>query len=364
MPVFEAVTLRNVCHNLFTAAGATAEEAECVAERLVEANLMGHDSHGVIRLQQYLSAIEKGEIVPGASLEIVTETAASAVIDGHWGFGQVIARQAAAIGVQKAHSSGLAAVTVRGANHIGRLGSYVEDVAKHGMIGLMFCNSHGAGVCVAPWGGTRPRLATSPLAAAVPMLPKPDPDRLFGMMVLDMTTSIVAEGKVRVKKNRGERTPEGWILDSNGTPTTDPNDFYGPPRGSILPFGGQSGHKGYGLSIVVDLLAGALSGAGSTRKPGSRVANAFLLIVLDIEQFVPREEFADSVSELARFVKSSALMEGFEEIILPGEIEQRNMAHRSSTGVFIEDETWEQIKSLGQKLGVKVNQDRAKAERT
>ncbi len=172
------------------------------------------------------------------------------------------------------------------------------------------------------------------------------------MMVLDMTTSMVAEGKVRVVKNRGEQTPEGWILDADGKSTTDPDAFYGPPRGSILPFGGRSGHKGYGLGIIVDLLAGALSGAGTTRKPGTRIGNAVLLIVLDIEQFVPREEFAHTVTELARFVKSSALMEGFEEIILPGEIEQRQIASRQATGIFIEDETWEQITALGLKFGV------------
>ena len=318
---------------------------------------MGHDSHGVIRVQQYLTAIEKGEIVPGADLEIVSETEASAVIDGNWGFGQLIALQAAHIALQKARSSGLAAVTVRQANHVGRLGGYVEEVANQGMVGLLFCNAHGAGVGVAPWGGRRPRLGTNPLAAAVPMGPRQEQDGgSRGMMVLDMTTSVVAEGKIRVKKSRGEQTPEGWILDHEGRPTTAPDDFYGPPRGSILPFGGsRSGYKGHGLSIVVDLLAGALSGAGTTRKPGIRIGNALLLIVLDIEQFVPEEEFVECVCGLARFVKSSALMEGFEEIILPGEIEQRHLASRRSTGVFIEDQTWDQISALGAKLGVETN---------
>ena len=357
MPLLDADRLKDICHRLFSASGASAEEAECVAERLVEANLMGHDSHGVIRVQQYLGAIDRGEIVPGADLEIVNETDASAVIDGHWGFGQVIATRAAEIAVVKARSVGLAAVTVRRANHIGRLGRYVEDVANHGMIGLLFCNPHGGGIGVAPWGGRRPRIGTNPLAAAVPMGPAPDSEHDSPeMMVLDMTTSMVAEGKVRVKRNRGEQTPEGWILDADGKRTTDPNAFYGPPTGSILPFGGRSGHKGYGLGIIVDLLAGALSGAGTTRKPGTRIGNAALLIVLDIEQFVPQEEFAHTVTELARFVKSSALMDGFEEIILPGEIEQRQMASRQATGIFIEDETWEQITALGLKFGVGIKQ--------
>lgn len=356
MPVFAPDCLEGTCRQLLIAAGATAQEAECVAERLVESNLMGHHSHGVIRLPQYLGAIEKGEIVPGADPEIVSETAASAVIDGHWGFGQVIARRAAGIAVEKARSAGVAAVTVRRANHIGRLGSYVEEVAGHGMIGMLFCNAHGAGVGVAPWGGRSPRIATNPIAAAVPMWTTGETVSGRSMMVLDMTTSVVAEGKVRVKRNRGEPTPEGWILDAEGKPTTNPDEFYGPPTGSILPFGGsQSGYKGYGLGVVVDLLAGALSGAGTTRKPGARIGNAALLIVVNIEQFAPRGEFAQSVCELADFVKSSALMDGFDEIVLPGELEQRQMASSGKAGVFIEGETWEQITDLQVKLRVGTN---------
>ena len=356
MPAFAPDRLEGTSRRLLMAAGATAQEAECVAGRLVESNLMGHHSHGVIRLPQYLAAIERGEIVPGADFEIVSETAASAVLDGHWGFGQLIATRAVGIAVEKARSTGVAAVTIRRANHIGRLGSYVEEVAGHGMIGMLFCNAHGAGVGVAPWGGRSARIATNPIAAAVPMRTTGETASGRSMMVLDMTTSVVAEGRVRVKRNRGEPTPEGWILDAEGKPTTNPDDFYGPPRGSILPFGGsQSGYKGYGLGVVVDLLAGALSGAGTTRKPGARVGNAALLIVVDIEQFAPREEFAQSVCELADFVKSSALMDGFEEIVLPGELEQRQMASSSNAGVFIEDETWKQITDLEVKLRAGTN---------
>ena len=169
MPAFAPDRLEGTSRRLLMAAGATAQEAECVAGRLVESNLMGHHSHGVIRLPQYLAAIERGEIVPGADFEIVSETAASAVLDGHWGFGQVIATRAVGIAVEKARSTGVAAVTIRRANHIGRLGSYVEEVAGHGMSGMLFCNAHGAGVGVAPWGGRSARIATNPIAAAVPM---------------------------------------------------------------------------------------------------------------------------------------------------------------------------------------------------
>ena len=356
MPSFTSDELIDTISRILAGAGTSPDNAKLVATLLAEANSTGHDSHGLIRIPQYLDSVEKNDIVPNAEIEPVQENPMTATLDGHWGFGQVIARRAAGIAVEQARSAGVAAVTVRRANHIGRLGSYVEEVAGHGMIGMLFCNAHGAGVGVAPWGGRSPRIATNPIAAAVPMWTTGETVSGRSMMVLDMTTSVVAEGKVRVKRNRGEPTPEGWILDAEGKPTTNPDEFYGPPTGSILPFGGsQSGYKGYGLGVVVDLLAGALSGAGTTRKAGARIGNGALLIVVNIEQFAPRGEFAQSVCELADFVKSSALMDGFDEIVLPGELEQRQMASSGKAGVFIEGETWEQITDLQVKLRVGTN---------
>ena len=353
MPVLAADYLHHgVCRSLFAAAGASEEEADTVGARLVEANLLGHDSHGVIRIPQYLAAIEAGGVQPGAPLEITRETSASAALDGHWGFGQVVASKAAAIAATKARHVGVAAVTVRNSYHIGRLGSYVEELARDGLLALLLANAHGTGPCVAPWGGAQRRLATNPLAVGIPTTS----ESLRGPIVLDMTTSSVAEGKVRVKRNRGERVPDGWLLDAEGRPTNDPESLYGAPRGSILPFGGSGGaHKGYGLNVVVDLLAGALSGASTTTgSPDAQHGNAFFFMVLDPFQFIAADDYYPMVDGLVSFVKSSVPMASFEEVLVPGEIEERERAERGEKGIFVEEETWRQILACADALGVSV----------
>ena len=351
MPTFKPEILQDVGARIFAAAGATTDDATTVAKRLVEANLAGHDSHGVIRIPQYLKSIEAGEISTGVPVEISRETAASAVLDGQWGFGQVVASKAVDIGVAKAREAGVSAITVRNSNHVGRLGSYVEDAASQGVISLLFVNAHGAGVSTAPWGGTQPRLSTNPLAVGIPAAPP----LVKAPMVLDMTTSAVAEGKIRVKKNRGEPLPDGWILNLQGEPTNVPDEFYGPPRGSILPFGGaMGGHKGFGLGVIVDILAGCLSGAQTTGHPQGRLGNAFFFLFVDVAQFTPKDEFDETVCGLVSWVKSTPMLPGFDEILMPGEIEQREIAKRRREGLFIEDETWRQIQECGGSLGVTV----------
>jgi hydroxycarboxylate dehydrogenase B len=350
MPVFTAVQLRQVGQSLFTAAGALKHEAETVAELLVEANLVGHDSHGVIRISQYLDSIGKGDIVPGAPVDILEERAASAVVDGHWGFGQVIAGRAVEVARAKAAQSGVAALTVRNANHIGRLGSYVEALARDGMIGLLFANMHGRGGGVVPWGGREPCMGTNPLAMAFPT-GKGAP------VVLDMTTSVVAEGKVRLWRNRGEAVPEGWLVDAEGNPTNDPQTLYGDPHGGILPFGGDSGYKGFGLNLATDLLAGALSGAGCTGKEDARFGNAAFMLVIALDHFVEKQEYDREVGDFIDFVKASPTAAGVETIYLPGEIEAAQEKRRRAEGIFVEDETWGQIVVWAEKLGadIKVN---------
>src|SRR3712207_795806 len=195
MPTLPAETLQEFAARLLEAAGAPAEEAGIVAEALVRANLAGHDSHGVIRLEQYWRFMRDGLIVPGAPLTIVAETPASAVIDGNWGFGQVVARRATEVAIAKARACGAGVVSVRCSNHLARLGDYPLMVAAQGMIGIATVNNHGGGAWVAPWGGREGRLSTNPIAIATPGPERP--------IVLDITTSVVAEGKIRVKRNQG-----------------------------------------------------------------------------------------------------------------------------------------------------------------
>ena len=344
MPTFSPKELNEYATAVLVAAGTPPDNAGLVAGLLVEANSAGHDSHGVIRLPQYLLGVEKKEIVPDAEVEIVRQTPMIAVVEGNWGFGQVTMSRAAELGMDKARQTGMAAVAVRQANHIGRLGSYVDQIARQGMVGMMFVNAVGVPQFrMAPWGGTEPRLLTDPLAFGIPHSPAP--------IVIDMTTTVVAEGKVRVARNRGVETPDGWLLNSRGEPTNDPNDLYADPPGSILPLGGAAaGHKGYALNVALELIGGILTGSGYAGKD-MRLRNGVLLIVIDVEQFLPVDEFLEESQNFVSHVKSSPPAEGFDEILIPGEIEAR-VAQQRAQGIAVEEETWRQIVEWGVKLGI------------
>lgn len=350
MPNFTEQQIIDATAKVLEAAGTSSDNATLIATLLAEANATGHDSHGVIRIPQYLDSAEQGNITPDAEVEIVTENPVMAIVDGNWGFGQVTMSRAVEIGLDKAKTSGMAAVAVRGANHIGRLGSYVDHIAKQGMVGLMFVNAVGTpGYRMAPWGGTEPRLVTDPIAFGIP-------HSSGSPIVMDMTTTVVAEGKVRVQRNRGEATPDGWLLDADGLATNDPNALYGDPPGSILPLGGETaGHKGYGLNIAIELLAGVLSGTGTIGKD-QRLSNGILLIILDIAQFLPLEDFYKEADAFIAHVKSSPPKKGFDEILLPGEIEAKVRRQRTADGIFVEDETWNQITEWAKTLGVDLGQ--------
>jgi uncharacterized oxidoreductase len=344
MPTFSAPTLEAFATRLLVAAGAPAEEAAIVAGALVRANLAGHDSHGVIRLEQYCRFMRDGLIVPGAPIEIVAETPGTVVVDGHWGFGQVVARRATELAITKARANGVGVAGARHANHMGRLGDYPAMVAAVGMAAIAAVNNHGGGAWVAPWGGREGRLSTNPIAIATP-----GPE---GPILLDITTSVVAEGKIRVKRNRGEAMPPGWALNAKGEPTTDPADLYGTPRGAILPFGGEAGHKGFGLSLMVDILAGALTGADCSQASAPRVGNAFFLIAIDIAAMTPPSAFGAQVQALIDWVRSAALAPGFDAIRIPGEPEARTEARRRAEGIPVDDETWRQMTEFAGSLGV------------
>jgi len=346
MPVLQAHVLQGIARDIFVAAGVPPEEARIVADALVASNLAGHDSHGVIRVPQYLQLLRDGLIQPGQPTEIVRETPTTAVIDGHWNFGQVAARRATEIALAKAEAQGLGAVALHHANHVGRVGDYVLMAAERGFLGLAAVNNHGAAPHVAPFGGTAGRLSTNPIAFAAPTSSGPP-------FVLDMTTSIVAEGKIRVLRNQGKPIPEGWVLDGHGQPTTDPHAFYGPPKGALLPFGGKLGHKGFGLSLMVELLAGALSGAGCSRPGVTRLGNALFLLALKVESFLPLAEFERHLEALRTHVKDTPTQPGFDEILVPGEPEARTEARRRAEGIPLDDETWRQVLEAARSVGCK-----------
>jgi uncharacterized oxidoreductase len=346
MPIFSFETLRDLACRTAAAMGAPEEEAAIIGESLARANLAGHDSHGIIRLEQYAKLVEDGNIVPGAPTEVVREAACTALLDGGWNFGQVVARRALDLGIEKARQYGTGTISVRNSNHLGRLGEYTLLAAEAGMVCFGTVNNHGRGNMVAPFGGTDGRLSTNPLSFAAS-----GPDR---PILVDITTSVVAEGKVRLKKNAGQPVPEGWLLDPLGRPTTDPDVLYSEPRGSILPFGGPVAHKGYALGVMVDLLSGALSGAGCSHSSTCRLGNAIYFHVIDIEKFLPREEFLEQVAVLQRHLKDSPPAPGFEEVLLPGEPELRAEERRRREGIFVDEETWRQFGVCARRLGVEI----------
>ncbi len=346
MPVLNSAELIELGKTLLVAAGASEEEAGIVAEELASANLVGHDSHGVMRLVQYAQLIEEGHIKPGQQPEIVREGPAFLVVDAHFTFGQVAAKWAMEQLFDKTKQCGCANAFVRNCNHVGRLGSYTEQAAKLGYAALMSVNAPGPGQ-VAPFGAMQRRMGTNPISMAAPGSGE-------NPIVLDMTTSATAEGKLRVAHQSGKKVPEGWLIDGHGNPSTDPADYYNEPNGCILPLGGPLAHKGYGLSVMVDLFCGILSGSGVGRSDLPRGANGVWMQLLDIEQITGKEEYERWIGPYDEHIKSAKKQHGVDEILFPGEMEQKTFEARSERGVTIPDETWRQLKELAEKLDVSV----------
>jgi hydroxycarboxylate dehydrogenase B len=347
MPRIPAGELRSLGVQIFEALQVPHAEAVWVAELLVRADLVGHDSHGAIRIPQYAQAIRSALVKPGVPPEIVKEAPATALIDGHWGLGQVVARYAMGLAIRKARDTKISSVCAYNLYHVGRLADYTRTAAEQDFAAIMVVNGGGASPIAAPFGGTAGRLSTNPISIAFPT-GGPVP------FLLDMATSVVAEGKVRVKRNRGERTPDGWLLDNRGRPTTDPNALYQEPRGAILPLGGSVGHKGFGLAMVVEILGGILARAGYARPGANRFSNGTFIVVIDISAFVDPGQFRTEIDDLLAYVKSAPTAPGVEAILYPGEPEAMEQQRRERDGVPLDDGTWQQITTLAHELGIAV----------
>jgi len=331
---------------LFQAAGVSPSDARTVAVSLVQSNLRGHDSHGVMRVPQYVDFLERGDYRTGVELIVEHEAPAVVVCDAQWGFGQVQAHRLLDLVVGKAKAQGVASGTARHCGHIGRLGEYAERAAADGIVLIASVNNGGAGQRVAPPGGLEPRLGTNPFCAGVPTSTNP--------VVLDFGTSVAAEGKVRVFYiNDKAPVPEGWLQDSEGRPTTDPSVLYEPPLGTILPMGGSQAYKGFGLSLVLDMLTGGLSG-GDTCRPDAPPprGNNVLFLALDAAQFSGLDSLIHQSEGVADYVRSTPRAPGVEAILLPGDPELRTLAHRSAHGIPLEEAHWARLAELSQRLGV------------
>jgi hydroxycarboxylate dehydrogenase B len=336
--------LERVVGATFAAAGCGPAEHERIAHYLVEANLVGHDSHGVIRAPTYVDWLRAGKVVPNQALTIVFENDALAVVDGQFGFGQVMGEQATKLGIAKAGQQGVAVVALRNSGHLGRIGDWAEMAAHAGKVSLHFVNTSGGGILVAPHGGNQRRLSANPIAAGVPVKSGPP-------IILDISTCTIAEGKIKVAFNKGTKVPDGCLVDAAGNPTNDPKAFYAVPPGAILPLGG---HKGYSLGVIAEVLAGALSGGSCSHFGVDRVANNMLSIIFDPTFFQSGGVFSQEIDAFITHVKSSRTVMPDGEILMPGEPEARTRARRLREGIELDDKTWGQIVATGRSLGVPI----------
>ena len=347
MLTISAPQLEQFAVALLAAGGATQEEARRVGESLVNANLCGYESHGVMRIPYYVEAVATGEVVSGAEFAVTRESPTHMVVDGHWGFGQIQANRLLQRLVEKARHNAIGVGTMIHCGHIGRLGEYCEAAATEQMISMLMVNTHGATVRVAPPGGKSPRLGTNPLAIGAPDRDAP--------LILDFSTSATAEGKVRVKKIASEQCPQGWLLDSQGRPTTDPNALYTTPPGTILPMGGPQAYRGFGLGLMIEILTGALSGGLCAREKLSPTkGNCVFMLLLAPDHFGGAETFRAEVRQLVDFIRDCPRVDGVEQILLPGDPERWTFRERSAKGVRLDDENWRALVRLAERLGVTV----------
>ncbi len=332
---------------VFQAVGTEEDKAREVAEHLVEANLKGHDSHGVGMIPNYIGSALAGRMSVNADATVVRDKGAVILVDAQRGYGQVTARQATELGIERAKSTGIACVGARDCHHIGRVGTYGELAAASGMVSLHFANVVGHIPFVAPWGGRDRRMQTNPFCCAVPTDGEP--------IVLDMATSAVALGKVRVAALKGVPVPEGSLFDAEGVPTNDPTAIAG--GGALGPFGA---HKGYGLALMCELLGGALAGewtmADTEKQQEGVTVNHMLTFVIDPDVFGGAETFRREVLAMRDWLHSSAPAKGFDRVRLPGEPERETMAERLRDGIPLDDGSWGEITATAQKAGLTEDQ--------
>ncbi len=346
MPTFTAPTLTALAQSLFEAASVPTADAAIVARSLVDANLCGHDSHGVMRVPQYIDFLRNGTYKPGVRLTVLSETPAVLAADANWGLGQPQAYRLLDKLLPKAKALGIAAGTLRRCGHVGRLGEYAEFAAREKMALFAAVNSHGSGRRVAPPDGTEGRISTNPICMGAPTSAEP--------VVLDFGTSAAAEGKVRAQFQKKEPCPEGWLIDHTGAPTTDPATLYATPGGSLVPFGGSQAYKGFGLGLLLDLFCGGLSGGACSNPalPLPGMGNAAVFVLFDPAMFGGTEHFIQESDQLTAYVRTCPTSPGVSAITLPGDPERTAKTRRLVEGIPIPDGTWELIAKTAADLKV------------
>jgi LDH2 family malate/lactate/ureidoglycolate dehydrogenase len=341
-----AERLAGFVFRVFTAAGLPAHDAQTLANLMVEADLRGSDTHGVIRLPLYVRRIRAGGINPKPDIRVVSDRPSAALIDGDNGMGHLVMRRAAELAIEKAKATGVGWVGARMSNHAGPAALYVTMPLKHDMIGLYF--AVGSSNHLPPWGGSESLLGTNPMAVAVPAEQEPP-------IVLDMSPTVAAYGKVRLKAQRGEPMPVGWMIDREGKPLTDPKRA---DDGHLLPIGD---YKGSGLSLIIGLLAGALNRAAVGRdvvdfvkEAGTPTNTGQAIAAISIEAFLPPAEFKRGIDRLIRDIRNSPRLPGVERIWLPGEQSHTKLLDRRAQGVPVPKALRESLDALARDLNVEL----------
>lgn len=342
----EPALLERLAYATGRAIGSPHDEASEMARHLVGANLAGHDSHGVGMLPDYVRMAAAGLLVPGRELRTVLDMSALLVVDAGRGVGQWMATSAIDMAIERARKMGSCTMALRNSAHIGRIGHYAEQCAQAGMVSIHFVNVADHDPLQAPWGCRDARLGTNPFAVAIPGKDGP-------ALVLDMATSVIAFGKARVARNKGIAVPEGALLDENGEPTTDPTTYVDTRRGALRSFGQ---HKGSGLAIICEMLGGALTG-GLTIQPDhprqEGTVNSMLTVVIDAGAMDDgQQRFVPEVEAIKDYIRQSRVAPGFDEILMPGEPENRSRTGRSRDGIPIDDKSLSDILEAARSAGV------------
>ena len=344
--------LRRLTATIIARGGSEPAEADLVAGHLVDANLAGHDSHGVSLIPHYVRHLKEGLVVPNTTAKVVKDDGPFLMFDGQRGFGRRMAGEAMAAAMARTRETGVAVMTLANSHHIGRVGAYGEMASAAGLVSIHFVNVADHGGLVAPFRGTDSRFSTNPVCIGMPGTATQPP------LLLDMATSGVAMGKVLVAKLAGKRLPEGNLIDPQGAPTTDPEVMYRDPRGSLLPFGA---HKGYALAVLTELLAGAMSGGGTIQPENPRrggVVNNMFSIVVDPARLAGVDWMRREVDGFLGYVKASPPADAAKPVLVPGDPERLAREERGRAGVPLDAGTWEAIVTAGIAMGV----TRAQAE--
>jgi len=339
MPLLTSQYLKSVVQEIFLATGTKQDYAIQIAEILVANHLAGHDSHGILRIPEYLQSIADGEINPLADPEIIQETPTSASVKGNWSFGQVVGNYATDIAIQKALEVGVCAVSVVQASHTGRLAVFTERAAEKGVVMFMTIGTVDRPM-TAPYGGAAPVFGTNPVAITMPNQEGPH-------VTLDFATSAIAAGKIKVAKAKHELLPPNCLVDKNGNPSTNPEDFFN--GGFMIPFGG---HKGYALAVMAEFLSGPL--IGSENYPAVTQRSGIFIFALRANLFQDSQKYNQSLQRSIKKIKSIPPASGFKEVLLPGEPESNMNTIRSREGINIPIDTWEAVKISAKKIGVEI----------